>query len=135
MDYSDTTSDDRAIRALFESWYAAMEGGDVDKLVSLVTSDVVVKPADAPPFVGKNALQDALSAFLGTYSETVDYDIEEIEVGGQLAFVRILESARMLPRSGGDATTVSGMHLTILRRQPDSEWLIARDISSLTGGA
>lgn len=132
MDDSDA-SDVRAIKALFESWYSAMEDGNSARAMSLVTGDVVVKPADAPAIIGKKALEEALAAFLDTFSESVDYDIQEVEVCGQLAFVRILENAKLQPKSGGDASSVSGMHLTILRRQPGGEWLIARDVSSLNG--
>lgn len=135
MDKTDATRDVLAIRAVFDSWYCAMEDGDVDRLTSLVTNDVIVKPPDAAPIVGKNVLQQALGTFLETHSETVDYDIQEVEISGELAFARILESAEILPRSGGNASPVNGIHLTILRRQPDGEWLIARDISSLIGDA
>ena len=83
------------------------------------------------PIVGKSALEQALSAFLEAYAETVNYEVAEVEVGGELAFARILESATLLPRSGESASSINGMHLTILRRQPDGEWLVARDVSSL----
>ena len=135
MGKTDATRNALAIRAVFESWYRAMEDGDVDRLISLVSDDVIVKPPDAAPIAGKNSLRQALGAFLETHSETVDYDIQESEVCGQLAFSRILERATILPRTGGATAVVSGIHLTILRRQPDGEWLIARDISSLIGDA
>ena len=135
MDETDDARDVLAIRTVFEAWYCAMEDGDVDRLTSLVTNDVIVKPPDAAPVAGKDALQQALGTFLETHSETVDYDIQEVEVCGRLGFAFILESAQIRPRSGGDATSMQGMHLSILRRQPDGEWLIARDISSLIGSA
>ena len=120
----------QAIRRLFKAWYDAMERGYVEKLVSLVTTDVVMKPPDSAPILGKAALERALSGFLDANSETVDYDLQEIEVGGNFAFARILESAVIVPE-GGDAFNVKGMHLTILRREPAEGWLIARNICSL----
>ena len=131
MDRTEVTRDVSAIRTVFESWYSAMQDGDVDRLISLVTPDVIVKPPGAAPLIGKNVLQHALSAFLEEQSETVDYEIQEVEVSGQLAFARILESATIRPKSGAESSTVTGMHLTVLRRQPDGEWLVARNISSL----
>jgi uncharacterized protein (TIGR02246 family) len=112
-----------------------MEDGDVAKLISLVTADVLVKAPGSPPILGINALEQALTAFLEGHSETVEYEVAEVEVSGQLAFARISESARILSRSGSKASSVKGMHLTILRRQPDGEWLLARDISSLIDSA
>ena len=133
MDRAENTRDVTAIRTVFESWYCAMEDGDVDALISLVTPDVIVKPPGAAPIMGVNALQQALSAFLDEHSETVDYKVQEVEVSGQLAFARILESTTIRPRSGAESSTVNGMHLTVLRRQPHGEWLLARDFSSLIG--
>ena len=130
MDRTDATGDDRAIRKVIESWYRAIEVGDVTGLMSLVTRDVIVKPPGSTPIEGEEALEQALSDFLQTHTETVAYEIEEVEISGRLAFTRISESATILPTSGAETFSVNGMHLTILRRQPNGEWLIARDISS-----
>lgn len=131
----DNASDDRAIRNVIGSWYRAMEEGDVARLLSLVTPDVIVKPPGSTAISGRKALEQALSAFLQTHSEKVDYAVEEVETSGRLAFARISESATILPRSGAKTEIVSGMHLSILKRQSDGEWLIARDISSLVNAA
>ena len=90
-----------------------------------------MKPPGAPAIKGTGALEQALTAFLAEHSETVNYEINEIEISGPLAFARISESANILPKSGADGFSVDGMHLTILRRQSGGEWLLARDISSL----
>ena len=131
MDMTDLARHSNAIRTVIDAWYRAMEGADIAGLISLVTPDVIMKPPGAPAVVGRDALQDALSGFLETHSERVRYEIEEIEVCGELAFTRISESATISPRSGDPASSVKGMHLTILRRQADGRWLVARDISSL----
>ena len=135
MDRTEVTREVYAIRTIFESWYGAMEDGDVDRLISLVTPDVIVKPPGAAPIVGNEALRQALSAFLKEQSESVDFELQEVEVSEHLAFARILESATIRTMPGAESTTVNGMHLTILRRQPDGEWLIARNISSLVDTA
>ena len=125
--------DHAAIRAVLERWFRAMEEGDVAGVVALVTPDVVVIPPGSPPIEGKSGLEEALSAFLGENSETVDYEVAEVEVSDGLAFARIAESTTILPRTGADPFSVKGTHITVLRRQPDGNWLIARDISSLIG--
>ena len=130
MHRADATGDDRAIRKVIESWYRAIEAGDVTGLMSLVTRDVIVKPPGSTPIEGEKALEQALSDFLQTHTETVDYEVEEVEISGRLAFARISEGATILPTSGAEAFGVSGMHVTVLRREPEGEWLIARDISS-----
>ena len=122
--------DDRAIRDVIDSWYRAMELGDVSGLLTLVTPDVIVKVPELEPIVGRQALGQALSAFFDTHSETVEFTVEEIEISGPLAFSRVREAATISSRSGAETDLVNGMHFTVLRRQQDGEWLIARDISS-----
>lgn len=124
-------NDDLAIRTLFERWYRAMEDGNVAELLSLVTPDVMIKAPGSPPILGISALEQTLTAFLEDHTESVEFEVAEVEVSRKLAFARISESARILPRSGSQASSVTGMHLVILRRQPDGEWLMARNISSL----
>ena len=131
MDIDEATREAQAIRTVFESWYRAIQEGNVAKLLSLVTPDVIVKGPGSPAVVGKSALEQALSAFLEAYSETVEYAVEEIEVSGELAYARVSERATLLPRSGESPLSVSGMHLVILHCQPEGAWLIARDISVL----
>ena len=126
-----TADDDLAIRTLFERWYRAMEDGNVAELISLVTADVIVKAPGSPPILGSDALKQALTAFLESHTETVDYDVAEVEVSGQLAFARVSERATIQPKSGPQASVIDGMHLAILKRQPDGEWLLARYVSSL----
>jgi len=131
MDTNSAAHDDRVIRNVIESWYCAMEEGDVAELLSLVTTDVIVKAPGSEPISGKKQLERALNAFLQTHAETVDYEVDEVEKSGQLAFASISERATIQPRSGANTSIVNGLHLTILRRQPDGAWLIARDFSSL----
>lgn len=126
-----SADENSAILALFERWYRAMEDGSVAELLSLVTHDVIVKAPGSPPILGIRALEQALTGFLEEHSEKVGYEVAEVEVSGELAFARISERTRIRSRAGSDVSTVNGVHLTILKRQPDGEWLIARDVSSL----
>ena len=57
-----TNHDTRAIHTLYESWFCAMESGDVAAILSLVTPDVIVKTPGSPPMVGRNALEQTLRA-------------------------------------------------------------------------
>jgi uncharacterized protein (TIGR02246 family) len=124
-------SDEQAIRTLYTSWFGAMERGDVRTLLSLVTPDVIVKIPASPPIVGREALRKSLHAFTEAFTETVKYAVEETAAQGDLAFARVTEQATIRSRTDGSTSSVHGMHLAILKRQPDGAWLIARDISSL----
>jgi len=121
----------RAIRQVYESWFRAMESGDVAGIVSLVTPDVVVEMPGYPPNVGRDALEAALREFHASYSETVQHEVEEIEIHGHLAFVRLSEKITIRSKSDGVPFTVDGTHHANLHRQPGGAWLVARDVASV----
>jgi uncharacterized protein (TIGR02246 family) len=58
-------------------------------------------------------------------------DIKEIEVLGDWAWVRNHITVTMTP-PGGVPVKRSGYTLTILKKQPDGRWLLARDANLLT---
>lgn len=124
------TFDERSIRELYAKWFSAMERGDVECILSLVTHDVILKGPDSPALLGKPALRKALEAFHAQFSETVSYSLEEVEVAGEWAFTRISEETTLRANEGGEAVVMSGMHLAVLRRS-DGVWKVYRDISSL----
>lgn len=119
-----------AIRAFYADWFDAMQHGDVAASLELVTDDVLLKGPAAPAVEGKAALAEALTAFHAQFTETVRYDIAEIEVTGEWAYALIHEDIVLRANAGGAETAVGGMHLGVLRRR-DGAWRLARDVSSL----
>jgi uncharacterized protein (TIGR02246 family) len=108
-----------------------MEEGDVPRLLSLLTHDAILKMPSSPALVGKEAVEHALRAFHAECSEAVEHHVDEVEVSGDMAFVRVTEKVIIRSKSGDGELRTEGMHLAILRRQPSGVWLVARDISSL----
>jgi uncharacterized protein (TIGR02246 family) len=55
----------RAIAELGERWVAAVNAGDVKRILSLVADDVVFLPANMPPVRGKVAVELMYRDFFG----------------------------------------------------------------------
>ena len=53
----------QAILKLGQDWVEAVHHRDVDRLLHLVTDDVVFMPANAPSIVGRAAVEQAYRAF------------------------------------------------------------------------
>ena len=123
-------ADEASIRALYDRWFAAMESGDVDGLLALVTDDIVIKVPGAPEIVGKAAVEQTLRQFHAGRSERVEFEVVEVGVDGDLAFARIHERATIREKGGEPIGTFEGTHLTILRRGADGRWRVARDVGS-----
>ena len=123
------TDDERAIRELVATWMAASQAGDLKTVLGLMTDDVVFMVPGREPF-GKEAFAAAAQTMKGASMQGTS-DIRELEVLGDWAYLRNHLSVTMTP-PGGKPVRRAGYTLTILRKQPDGRWLLARDANLLT---
>ncbi len=122
------SDDERAIRDLVATWMTASKNGDRDAVLSLMTDDVVFMVPGGEPF-GKEAFAGASKAAgPGLIEGTAD--IVELKVLGDWAWLRSRLKVTIAP-PGGPPTTRSGYTLTILRKEPDGQWRLARDANLL----
>ena len=123
--------DRQAIRQLGRDWVEAVQHKDIDRLLDLVTDDVVFMPANAPSLVGRSALGQTYRAFLAGFEVHQTFAPEEIQVGGDWAFVRGTDTLEMKPLAGGEPVVVSARGISILRRVEDGSWKFARGITNM----
>ena len=123
------TEDESAIRQLVATWLEASAAGDVETVLNLMTDDVIFMVPGQEPF-GKQAYRAAAEAMKSVRLEGKS-DIREISVLGDWAYMRnYLEVTIPLPE--GKFVRRSGYTLTVLRKQPDGRWLLARDANLIT---
>ncbi|MGF6754586.1 SgcJ/EcaC family oxidoreductase [Paraburkholderia sp. GAS42] len=124
------SDDERAIRTLIDAWMSASKNGDTATVLSLMTDDVVFMTPGQEPF-GKEAFA-AMSEGMKNVGIEGTANIEELQVQGNWAFVR--NHLDMTIRPPGNAAPVhrAGYTLTILRKEADGRWLLARDANLLT---
>ena len=123
------TDDERAIRELVATWMAASQSGDVATVLDLMADDVVFMVPGREPF-GKDAFAAASQSMKDVRFEG-SYDIREIKVLGDWAYLRNQISISITP-PGGEAVRRAGYTLSILRKQPDGKWVLARDANLVT---
>ena len=122
------TTDEQAIRNLVETWLAASKAGDTAKVLSLMSDDVIFMVPGKEPF-GKEVFAANSSRMQGAHIEGTS-EILELEVLGQSAWMRNRLKVTVTPPNG-PVTVLSGYTLTILRKQADGAWVIARDANLL----
>ena len=124
------TDDERAIRAMIDTWMTASSTGDLAAVLSLMTDDAIFMVPGKEPF-GKAAF--AASAE-GMKNVRIDgsSDIQEVRVLGDWAYLRNHIDLTVTPRDGGTAVRRSGYTLTILRKGADGRWRLTRDANLLT---
>jgi uncharacterized protein (TIGR02246 family) len=123
------TDDERAIRDLVATWMAASQAGDVSTVLGLMADDVVFMVPGREPF-GKEAFAAASQSMQNVQFEGT-FDIREIKVLGDWAYLRNYLTVSMTPR-GGESMRRAGYTLSILRKERDGKWVLARDANLVT---
>jgi len=120
--------DEQAIRDCVELWLAASTQHDLDTVLSMMADDVVFMVPGQEPF-GKEKFT-ANSQQMSNIKLEGKSDILELEVLGDRAWMRSHLEIRITPPDG-KIIEKSGYVLTIFRKSPDGQWLIARDANLL----
>lgn len=122
--------DERAIRELVSMWMFASKAGDTATVLGLMTDDVVFMIPGQKPF-GKEAFAAASDAMKDMRIDGTS-EIQEIRVLGDWAYVRNYIEVAVTPPGQAAARRRSGYTLTILRKEADGKWRLARDANLLT---
>ena len=127
----DTESDAAAIRALLADWDALANAGDAAALVELYAEDVISMPPDAVGRVGREAILASMEETFGADTLQITSVADEVDVAGDLAFMRVTYDETITPKAGGDTELMHGNWLVILQRQADGSWKIWREMWSV----
>lgn len=121
--------DEREIRELVAAWMEATKSGDTQKVLSLMTEDVVfLLPGHLMRKADFAAAARAQSADDGPQIEGSS-EILELKILGDWAFMWTRLSVVVTPRAGKPVTR-AGHTLTILEKR-NGRWLLARDANLL----
>ena len=120
--------DERQLRRLIATWMQATEEGDVGTVLSLISEDAVfLMPDQAPMRKGDFAETQRAIVHLDF---SIDYDIQEIAVSGDLAYcwnriwveIDLIEQGKTLRRAGNV--------LSVFRKE-EGRWRMLRDANLL----
>ncbi len=121
------TGDATAVRRVHGEYVEAINANDLERLMGVMTEDVVFLAAGEPPYVGKAAVRPWVAGYLQAYKTHWDKPVEEFVVSGDWAFERYSYTSTDTPVAGGEPVTGTGWGLVIYRRDADGQWRVARD--------
>ena len=108
---------------------ASLNDGDADAWTACFDTDAVQMPPNQPPNIGSERIREWTHGFLTAFRAEFSVVPHDIELAGPgRAFERGSYEISLTPRAGGDPLRERGKYLTIYRRAPGHEWLIAHDI-------
>jgi ketosteroid isomerase-like protein len=118
-----------AIEEFKAAWIAAVRASDVDRLLAMVTDDVVAMHPNSKTTKGKKELGDDFRRFFAKFRMDQTANSEETVVAGEWAFDRARVSTKVTPIAGGEPSQVNSEVIVILRRDDDGFWKRARSIA------
>lgn len=124
-------ADEQSIRELVATWLGASADGDVERVLQLMAEDVVFLVPGQPPMRGRAAFAAAQRSLLKTHRIDARSEIQEIRVFGDWAYCWNHLDVTLTPLQAGDPVHRTGHVLSVLRRQHDGAWVIARDANLL----
>jgi uncharacterized protein (TIGR02246 family) len=116
--------DERQIRKLIESWIAASNARDLPALMDMMTDDVVFMTPGRAPFGKAEFAAD--SQRMKSVAIDARAQVQELEIFGPRAYIRNHIQVE-LTSQGQPPRRVSGYAMSILRKDNDGRWRIARD--------
>ncbi|WP_246679552.1 SgcJ/EcaC family oxidoreductase [Mesorhizobium sp. B2-3-5] len=119
--------DEKAIRQVVDTWMTASKNGDTTTVLSLMTDDVVFMVPGREPF-GKAAFAKASQGMADAKIDGTS-EILELQLLGDWAFIR--NRIEMSITSPDGSAHRSGYTLTLLRKEKDGQWRLARDANLL----
>ncbi|MDR3098490.1 MAG: SgcJ/EcaC family oxidoreductase [Paraburkholderia sp.] len=123
------SDDERAIRQVVETWMAASKRGDTATVLGLMTDDAIFMVPGQEPF-GKEAFAAASKGMEGMKLDGKS-EIVELKILGDWAFIRNHIDIAVTPPDGNTVRR-AGYTLTLLHKEADGQWRLARDANLLT---
>jgi len=121
--------DEQEIREVVTSWMSATKAGDNEKVLSLMSDDVIFLIAGHEPMVGKESFAATAPTVPNQFEGT--NEIKEVKVLGDWAYMWTKLSVIVNPPGGGKQIKRSGNTLSILRKE-NGRWVLFRDANMLT---
>jgi len=107
----------------------ALNDGDADTWAACFATDAVQMPPNQPPNVGAERIQEWTRWFLAAFRAEFSIVPHDVELAGtDWAFERGSYEISVTPKAGGDRLRDTGKYLTVYRRAPGHDWLMAHDI-------
>ncbi len=115
-----------SIAAVRQAWLDAIRAADVERLVAMVTNDVVVVHGNGRCVRGREELKaDLRKAFEACSIEQKVYDAE-VAIRGGWAFEISEVETELTPHHEGEVTHVHSTTVVALLHQADGSWKVGR---------
>lgn len=119
-----------SVTAWLDEMTAAVNTGNLERLLAGYADDALSSPPDAPSLsVGELAAM--YEAMFAEHTFQLTTDPLDAIVSGDLAVLRAYYASTVTPRTGGEPVQRNGNWLVVLRKEADGSWKLWREMWSL----
>ncbi len=126
LDLSDP--DVQAIVGIAHEFSKAIENGDLERIVSFYSPDVVKTSPGQPPQRGRRAVEESWKRTLSLYQCHLDVQVDEVKILGSVAYDSASFVMTLTPKAGGEAIHSTGRVFEVVRKE-DGKWKSVRVLS------
>jgi uncharacterized protein (TIGR02246 family) len=117
---------EQQIRRTVEDWHRRTAQGDLDAVLGLMSEDAVFLRCGRPPMT-KTEFAAGFREGAGRARIQGSHEVKDIRASGDVAYLWSYISIVMTSKENGASTERDGHVLTVFRKSPSGEWLLARD--------
>lgn len=128
------TDDPAQLLAIMERYAAGLRWGAADALATLYTPDGVFIRDDLPAASGTEALRAAYRQVFATLKVDLAFDIKEIEVAGDMAWLRATSKGRIKTLASG-VEAMETFNTVVIFRRTAAGWKIRCYMYNASKGA
>ena len=114
-----------SIQSIIKSYETALNGNDIETILSLYGSEPVFMPQHAPALAGRDTVRAGYEYVFSTIKLNVLFNIHEVEEAGDWAWVRTSSSGSARVLDANIEVTEGNNELFVFRRE-NGEWKIHR---------
>jgi ketosteroid isomerase-like protein len=122
----DPKADERAIAEVRQRALAALNAGDLETLLSVLSEDIVLTQPQGVTLVGYGPVADHLRGFFSRADLDVTRKEQRLVLADEWAFDHSLLSGTWTARAGGDPQAINARASDILKLQWDDSWKYTR---------
>lgn len=112
---------------LHHRYVEAINSNDTDRILTLLSDDIVFQVPGEPELIGKEAVREWAAEFFAGFEAHWDKTEHALEKSGDLAVSRYNYTARYRSREDGSEMGEIGKGTCIYRREASGEWLLVID--------
>lgn len=123
-------SDIEKLNAALNEWNAALDRGDIERLVATAHPDIIICNERQPTTVGLQGLREKYAPRIEAFDFVSSVEVHEIKLFGDFAVMVVTFDVKTTHKQTGEKGGGSGRLILGYHRNQNGEWKVALDVDN-----